>query len=235
MQTFWANVTKLMALRKVPQARLAEYLERSQSSLSNIISGKRPTYYKEMEKVAEFFGMTVTDLLNENFIEVLAKEQKAVSKHSSALSQDVPMTDKEIDILKQMKLDPAKALKLHRIFLISSFPPSKEGLSQFVHENTVGEVITTHGGGDVFAYQLTNRDLEPLCSEGGILVFDAKADIKDGDFVGLLYKGLPLIRKLFYRGNSLIFQSASGQNAPDIIESQLIDLCFKVVECIKRM
>jgi transcriptional regulator with XRE-family HTH domain len=235
MKLFWDNIVKLLSLKKIPRTRLAEYLGRSQSSFSHVLSGIRPTYYKDMEKAAEFFGLTVPDLLDENFIQILEKERRAVSEMNGKLSQEVPIDERELQFLQELNIPESQALKLHRIYLIKAFPPSKKNLAKFVIDNQVGTIVTTHGGEDVFGFQIPNDSLEPVCAAGSILVFDARININSGDFIGMLYKGLPLIRKLFYLENSLILQTPSGQEAPQIIDHKSIDYCFKAVECVKKL
>jgi len=125
--------------------------------------------------------------------------------------------------------------KMERVAELLGYPITRKSLKTFVLANQIGTVISTHGGENVFAYQMPDGTLEPVCPQGGILVFDADVPIEAGNVAGMVYAGRVLVRKAFLQSKHLILQSPAGVEPPQVVGKESLINCFRAVECIKKL
>jgi len=233
---FWDNVNLLIKLGHTSRQEVCSHLGITLGHLSLLINGKRNTNSAKMERMAELVGYSISDLMRDDFLVLIKDRFSADILHENiSLSQEVPFTDRDYEVFKALNIDPREAQKLHRIFLIKAFPPSRKSLKTFVLANQIGTVISAHGGENVFAFPMPDGTLEPVCSQGGILVFDADQKVEPGCIGGMVYAGRVLIRKIYLQNKHLILQSTSGDEPPQLVGKESLINCFRAVECIKKL
>jgi len=233
---FWVNVNLLINLGHTTRQEVCSHLGITLGHLSLLINGKRNTNSAKMERVAELLGYPISDLMRDDFLLVIKDRFSSDVLHENiSLTQEVSFTERDLEIFKALNVDPREAQKLHRVFLVKAFPPTRKSLKTFVLANQIGTVISTHGGENVFAYQMPDGTLEPVCPQGGILVFDADVPIEAGNVAGMVYAGRVLVRKAFLQSKHLILQSPAGVEPPQVVGKESLINCFRAVECIKKL
>ena len=233
---FWNNVNLLIKLGHISRQEICTHLGITLGHLSLLINGKRNTSSAKLDKVAGLVGYSISDLMRDDFLVLIKDRFSADLLHENiSLSQEVAFTEKDLEILKALNVDPREAQKLHRVFLLKAFPPSRKSFKTFVLNNQIGTVVTHHGGDNVFAFQMPDGTLEPLCPQGSILVFDADEKIEAGNVAGMIVAGRVLVRKVYIQNKHIIMQSTSGEEPPQLVGKESLINCFRAVESIRKL
>lgn len=224
MTKFWRNVKLLLTLRDISRKDFARGVQKSEPYLSQLMREDRRTNMPLMEKVAEFFGLSVRDLLADDIIAIL--NEKSVMDERKWKEND--SIDKGA---LEEKFGGLQAFRLQQIPLLSRIPETRDNLGEFYAKYQIRLVTTEKTGMDMFAVLVPDDSMEDTLQQGDRVVIDPHQPISNGDIVAIRFRDRDCIR-IFHEDNSslICLYCKNSSFPPENIPNDMKKRCFKCIE-----
>lgn len=228
MINLWKNTIKLMAYKQLSRKQFAIDLNISYSYISSLINGDKRANIDIIEKIANYFQLTPSELMSENIDAVIARKES--EKNGLRLYQDIPLNQRELDFVREPSV-PFLSVRYLPVF--NNIPYTIDNWNEQIKRYQIGTHVGVGKGSYMFIVKMPDDSMESIFKKDDLLVIDPEANINNNDIVAVRQNGFYMIRRYYKKANYVLLSPESKSYEPVFSDLSDVKALYRVTMAIQ--